>query len=199
MLTPSDSTDSDRDHRAWHHRGRTQPDDGAHDLTPSAMSRAERCSPTLPHTTQVSQCATCSCLGEARRLPSFRGARSPIQRSPRRLDEAQAVERHGRRKQGPSTFGRRIGSGTDRRRHRRRDRDHHGRRPHRGARDRPHAGELIHELALAAQRELKLSNLAELMHIYPTYSTVTGQIAADHAIRTAHKVRALARAGRILG
>lgn len=63
----------------------------------------------------------------------------------------------------------------------------------------PHAGELIHELALATRARLKLSNLAELMHIYPTYSTVTGQIAADHAIRTAHRVRAVAKAGRILG
>ncbi|TFH15008.1 MAG: pyridine nucleotide-disulfide oxidoreductase, partial [Acidimicrobiales bacterium] len=63
----------------------------------------------------------------------------------------------------------------------------------------PHAGELIHELALAARARLKLSNLAELMHIYPTYSTVTGQIAGDHSFRTAHKVRALAKAGRVLG
>ena len=63
----------------------------------------------------------------------------------------------------------------------------------------PHAGEVIHELALAVQGRLKLSKLTKLMHIYPTYSTVTGQIAGDHAIRAAHKVRALAKVGRLLG
>ena len=63
----------------------------------------------------------------------------------------------------------------------------------------PHAGEVIHELALATRARLKLSKLAELMHIYPTYSTVTGQIAGDHAIRIAHRVRAVAKAGRLLG
>jgi pyruvate/2-oxoglutarate dehydrogenase complex dihydrolipoamide dehydrogenase (E3) component len=63
----------------------------------------------------------------------------------------------------------------------------------------PHAGELIHELALATRARLKLSNLGELMHIYPTYSTVTGQIAGDYAIRTARKTRVLAKFGRLLG
>ena len=62
---------------------------------------------------------------------------------------------------------------------------------------RPHAGELIHELVLAARARLKLSNLAESMHIYPTYSTVTGQIVGDDAFHTAHRVRALAQAGRV--
>jgi pyruvate/2-oxoglutarate dehydrogenase complex dihydrolipoamide dehydrogenase (E3) component len=63
----------------------------------------------------------------------------------------------------------------------------------------PHAGELIHELALATRARLELSALAELMHIYPTFSTVTGQIAGDHAIRAARRARALAKAGRLLG
>jgi pyruvate/2-oxoglutarate dehydrogenase complex dihydrolipoamide dehydrogenase (E3) component len=117
------------------------------------------------------------------------------------LTEAEAVERHGRRK---TAVHRRSVATSDRART---DGVTEGEivvvtvggRIAGGHAICPHAGELIHELALAARARLKLSNLAESMHIYPTYSTVTGQIAGDHAFRTAHKVRALAKAGSVLG
>lgn len=63
----------------------------------------------------------------------------------------------------------------------------------------PHAGEMIHELTLAIRARLKLSDLSQLMHVYPTYSTAIGQIAGDHALRTASKLRSLAKAGRLFG
>ena len=117
------------------------------------------------------------------------------------LTEAEAVERHGRRK---TAVHRRSVATSDRART---DGVTEGEivvvtvggRIAGGHAICPHAGELIHELALAARARLKLSNLAESMHVYPTYSTVTGQIAGDHAFHTAHRVRALAKAGRVLG
>ena len=63
----------------------------------------------------------------------------------------------------------------------------------------PHAGELIHELALAIRARLRLSDLSQLMHVYPTYATVVGQIAGDRALELAHRLRPLAKAGRLLG
>ena len=117
------------------------------------------------------------------------------------LTEAEAVERHGRRK---TAVHRRAIATSDRARA---DGVTHGEIVIVTASGRivgahaicPHAGEVIHELALATRARLKLSKLTELMHIYPTYSTVTGQIAGDHVIRIAHRVRALAKAGRLLG
>ena len=63
----------------------------------------------------------------------------------------------------------------------------------------PHAGELIHELALAIRYRMKLSDLAELIHIYPTLAGTIGQIAGDNAYRTARRYRSLAKSGRLLG
>ena len=63
----------------------------------------------------------------------------------------------------------------------------------------PHAGELIHELALAIRYRMKLSDLADLVHIYPTLAGTIGQIAGDNAFSTARRYRSLARAGRLLG
>jgi pyruvate/2-oxoglutarate dehydrogenase complex dihydrolipoamide dehydrogenase (E3) component len=63
----------------------------------------------------------------------------------------------------------------------------------------PHAGELIHELALAIRLRWKLNDLAEIIHVYPTYSTGIGSLAADRAFGTARRYRALARAGRVFG
>lgn len=63
----------------------------------------------------------------------------------------------------------------------------------------PHAGELIHELALAIRYRLKLSDLAELIHIYPTLASTIGQIAGDDACRTARRYHFLAKSGRLLG
>ena len=40
------------------------------------------------------------------------------------------------------------------------------------------AGEMIHEWALALDRGLKLSALADFIHVYPTYSTASMQAAA---------------------
>ena len=46
----------------------------------------------------------------------------------------------------------------------------------------PRAGEAIHELALAIERGLKLGDLASTLHIYPTYSMVAMQMAADDRV-----------------
>ncbi len=61
-----------------------------------------------------------------------------------------------------------------------------------------HAGELIHELALAIRVGLKLSDLAEMIHIYPTLSTEIGRLASDPGYETARRYRVLAKAGRLL-
>ena len=41
----------------------------------------------------------------------------------------------------------------------------------------PHAGELIHELALAVQENMKISKLTSLVHAYPTYSQLNKRVA----------------------
>ena len=41
------------------------------------------------------------------------------------------------------------------------------------------AGEMIHEWAVALNRGLKVGDLANIIHVYPTYSTATMQAAAD--------------------
>jgi pyruvate/2-oxoglutarate dehydrogenase complex dihydrolipoamide dehydrogenase (E3) component len=41
------------------------------------------------------------------------------------------------------------------------------------------AGEIVHELALAIDRHIKLPGLASSMHVYPTYSVGVQQLAAD--------------------
>ena len=60
----------------------------------------------------------------------------------------------------------------------------------------PAAGEMVHELALAMQRGLRLSDLASLVHVYPTMSTSIGQLGAEAAFERAHRLRWLARRGR---
>ena len=66
----------------------------------------------------------------------------------------------------------------------------------------PHAGELIHEYGLALYRRLKVADLARLVHVYPTYSMGTQQLAAEMTIdrmlsgRFGGLVRRLARWGR---
>lgn len=57
----------------------------------------------------------------------------------------------------------------------------------------PHAGEMIHELALAIERQLKLADVASLVHIYPTLSTATGQLAAQSVFERARQLRWLVR------
>jgi pyruvate/2-oxoglutarate dehydrogenase complex dihydrolipoamide dehydrogenase (E3) component len=58
------------------------------------------------------------------------------------------------------------------------------------------AGELIHELALGIARKMKLNQLASLIHVYPTLSTATGQLAAEAAYEGAKRLRWLVRKGK---
>jgi pyruvate/2-oxoglutarate dehydrogenase complex dihydrolipoamide dehydrogenase (E3) component len=57
----------------------------------------------------------------------------------------------------------------------------------------PSAGELIHELALAIRKEMKLDEVAQLVHIYPTLATSVGQLAAESAFERAHRLRWLVK------
>jgi pyruvate/2-oxoglutarate dehydrogenase complex dihydrolipoamide dehydrogenase (E3) component len=61
----------------------------------------------------------------------------------------------------------------------------------------PSAGEMIHELALAIHRGMKLSELASLIHVYPTLSTSVGQLAAEAAFAGARRWAWTVRAGRL--
>lgn len=60
----------------------------------------------------------------------------------------------------------------------------------------PTAGEMIHEPALAIQQQLKLRDLAGLIHVYPTLTTSTNLLAADAAYATARKFSWLVHRGR---
>jgi pyruvate/2-oxoglutarate dehydrogenase complex dihydrolipoamide dehydrogenase (E3) component len=57
------------------------------------------------------------------------------------------------------------------------------------------AGELIHELALGIRAGWKLSDLAGLIHVYPTLSTSIGQLAATSAFDGAAKYGWVVKAG----
>ena len=57
----------------------------------------------------------------------------------------------------------------------------------------PAAGEMIHELALAIRHDMKIGDIANLVHVYPTYSTAIGQVAAESAYEKAQKLRWLVR------
>jgi pyruvate/2-oxoglutarate dehydrogenase complex dihydrolipoamide dehydrogenase (E3) component len=57
----------------------------------------------------------------------------------------------------------------------------------------PSAGEMIHELALAINKEMKLAEVASLIHVYPTLSTSIGQLAAESAFEGAKRLRWLVR------
>ncbi|MFN2606697.1 MAG: NAD(P)/FAD-dependent oxidoreductase [Acidimicrobiales bacterium] len=57
----------------------------------------------------------------------------------------------------------------------------------------PSAGEMIHELALAINRGLGFSDMASLIHVYPTLSTSIGQLAAEAAFEGARRLRWLVR------
>ena len=66
----------------------------------------------------------------------------------------------------------------------------------------PHAGEMIQEFAVALHSRLKLADLARIIHVYPTYSTGTQQLATDSTVERmlngpfARLARKLARWGR---
>jgi pyruvate/2-oxoglutarate dehydrogenase complex dihydrolipoamide dehydrogenase (E3) component len=57
----------------------------------------------------------------------------------------------------------------------------------------PAAGELVHELALAIDRKLKLTEVASMVHVYPTLSIGIQQLAAEAAFEKAEKYRWLVR------
>jgi pyruvate/2-oxoglutarate dehydrogenase complex dihydrolipoamide dehydrogenase (E3) component len=57
----------------------------------------------------------------------------------------------------------------------------------------PYAGDLIHELALAIRADMKLEEIASLVHVYPTFATSVGQLAAESAYDRAHRLRWLIR------
>ncbi|HVE93519.1 MAG TPA: FAD-dependent oxidoreductase [Acidimicrobiales bacterium] len=53
------------------------------------------------------------------------------------------------------------------------------------------AGEMIHEYALAINEGLKFTRLANLIHVYPTLSSSTGQLAAEVVFDEVSRYRAL--------
>lgn len=57
----------------------------------------------------------------------------------------------------------------------------------------PSAGELIHELALAIHQGLKLTEVASLVHVYPTLSIGIQQLAGEASYESAQKYRWLVR------
>ena len=60
----------------------------------------------------------------------------------------------------------------------------------------PAAGELIHELALAAHKRMRIEELAGLIHVYPTFTTSSAQLAAEAAFEGAQRYRWLLRRSR---
>jgi len=57
----------------------------------------------------------------------------------------------------------------------------------------PAAGEMIHELALAIEEGVKLNELSQFMHVYPTLGTSVGQLAGEAAFEKAEKLRWLVK------
>jgi pyruvate/2-oxoglutarate dehydrogenase complex dihydrolipoamide dehydrogenase (E3) component len=57
----------------------------------------------------------------------------------------------------------------------------------------PAAGELIHELALAIRHDMKIDDIAQLVHVYPTLATSVGQLAAGAAFEKAQRLRWLVK------
>jgi pyruvate/2-oxoglutarate dehydrogenase complex dihydrolipoamide dehydrogenase (E3) component len=57
------------------------------------------------------------------------------------------------------------------------------------------AGELIHELALAIDQGLTLTDVGSLIHVYPTLSTEVGRLGGDAAFESAQRYRFLVRSG----
>jgi len=57
----------------------------------------------------------------------------------------------------------------------------------------PNAGELIHELALAIHQKLKLTEVASLVHVYPTLSIGIQQLASEASYTNAKRYRWLVR------
>ena len=53
----------------------------------------------------------------------------------------------------------------------------------------PNAGEMVHELAVAVQQELRLDDLADVVHASPTIAGGIGQLATEAAYEKAHRLR----------
>ena len=53
----------------------------------------------------------------------------------------------------------------------------------------PSAGEMIHELSLAVQSQMRLDELAESVHVYPTFAGSIGQLANESAYEKAQRLR----------
>jgi len=53
----------------------------------------------------------------------------------------------------------------------------------------PHAGEMVHELAVAVHQQLRLDDLADVVHAYPTIAGAIGQLATEAAYEKAHRLR----------
>jgi hypothetical protein len=52
---------------------------------------------------------------------------------------------------------------------------------------------MIHEFALAIEEGVKLNELSQFMHVYPTVSTSIGQLAGEAAFEKAEKLRWLVK------
>lgn len=63
----------------------------------------------------------------------------------------------------------------------------------------PHAGEMINELALAIRFSMTIGDLAQVPHVYPTYSTAISQLVATHEFRRVRRFRGLAKLSRWAG
>jgi pyruvate/2-oxoglutarate dehydrogenase complex dihydrolipoamide dehydrogenase (E3) component len=59
----------------------------------------------------------------------------------------------------------------------------------------PGAGDVIHELALAVHRQLRVEDLTDLVHVYPTIASGIGQLANEAMYEKAHRLRWLMRRG----
>ncbi len=57
----------------------------------------------------------------------------------------------------------------------------------------PAAGEILHELALAEAKGLRLDDLAGLVHVYPTLATSIGLLAAESVFDNAARIRRVTR------
>jgi pyruvate/2-oxoglutarate dehydrogenase complex dihydrolipoamide dehydrogenase (E3) component len=60
----------------------------------------------------------------------------------------------------------------------------------------PGAGEVVHELALAISKGMKLSALAALIHVYPTLASTVGNLAVESAYTGARRLAWVVGAGR---
>jgi pyruvate/2-oxoglutarate dehydrogenase complex dihydrolipoamide dehydrogenase (E3) component len=63
----------------------------------------------------------------------------------------------------------------------------------------PGAGEVIHELALAVHRQLRVEDLTDLVHVYPTIASGIGQLANEAMYEKAHRLRWLMKRGETSG